>query len=134
MRTLYPAGAWSAAFLLSLMAWSHAPVAAVAQAAYDPMRPPHNETVDPPLEGAEDGTPALNPDFDNLPDTDGVEETYYTCSVCHSLAIIKQQRITDARWHHLWDWMIAEQGMPEPDSETKEIVLNYLTTHFSSER
>jgi len=133
MRTLYPARACSAAFLLSLMAWSHAPVAAVAQAVYDPMRPPGNETVDPLLEG-EDGTPDLNADFDDLPDTAGAEETYYTCSACHSLAIVKQQRTTDARWNYLWDWMIAEQGMPEPDSETKEIVLNYLTTHFSSER
>lgn len=79
-------------------------------------------------------TPSLNPDFDNLPDTPGVEETYYSCSACHSMAIIKQQRLSDARWEYLWNWMVEEQGMFEPDAETKEIILDYLTTHFSSER
>lgn len=131
MRNRYAAGAVPATILLSVMAWTHGPGAAAAQEVYDPMRPPGAVATDP---DAEEGTPALNPDFDDLPDTAGVEETFYTCSGCHSLAIVKQQRLTDARWHYLWDWMVAEQGMPEPDAETKEMILNYLTTHFSSER
>lgn len=56
------------------------------------------------------------------------------CIACHSTAIIKQQRISDARWEYLWDWMVDDQGMPETDAETKETILTYLKTHFSSER
>ena len=134
MRTLYPPGSASTTILLSLMAWIYGPAAAVAQEVYDPMRPPSTETANPAPEGTGEVTPDLNSDFDNLPDTVGVEETYYTCSACHSMAIVKQQRVTDARWNYLWGWMVAEQGMPEPDAETKELILNYLTTHFSSER
>lgn len=109
---------------------------AVAQQAYDPMRAAR-EAPAPALES--DAAPgdtavALNPEFDDLPDTAGVEETYYQCVACHSTAIIKQQKISDARWDYLWDWMVKDQGMVEPDEETKEIVLDYLKEHFSSER
>lgn len=128
-----------AAILLSLVAWTHGSTEAGAQAGYDPMQPqqaaplPGGTTGSGP--GQEEGTTAsLNPDFGNMPDTAGVEETYYTCSACHSMAIIKQQRLSDARWDYLWDWMVEEQGMFEPDMETKEVILSYLTTHFSSER
>ncbi len=42
--------------------------------------------------------------------------------------------ITDARWDDLWQWMVDEQGMFEPEPETKTVILDYLKTHFSSER
>ena len=77
---------------------------------------------------------AGNADFDGLPDGPGAEETYYQCVACHSTEIIKQQRVTDLRWDELWTWMAQSQGMVEPDPETKEIILTYLKTHFSSER
>ena len=108
--------------------------AAAAQQAYDPMRPPQAAPApDASLPDGE-GMPALNPEFEDLPDTAGVEETYYQCVACHSTAIIKQQRISDARWEYLWDWMVDDQGMPETDAATKETILTYLKTHFSSER
>ncbi|MDO5704893.1 MAG: cytochrome C-552 [Paracoccus sp. (in: a-proteobacteria)] len=78
--------------------------------------------------------PALSAEFGGLPDAPGAEETYYTCVACHSTEIIKQQRITDARWDDLWTWMIEAQGMIEPETETRDIILAYLKTHFSSER
>lgn len=96
---------------------------------YDPMRP--GAAVATPQSGT---VAAPNPEFDNLPDTPGVEETYYMCSACHSTAIIKQQKISDARWDYLWNWMIEDQGMADPGEETKEIILGYLKQHFSSER
>ena len=89
-----------------------------------PPAPPAGETSDVPL----------NPDYEDLPDTPGVEEVYYLCTGCHSTAIIKQQRIPDAQWDYLWTWMIETQGMAEPDPETKELMLDYLKLHFSSER
>lgn len=75
-----------------------------------------------------------NPEFENLPDAPGMEETYFQCVGCHSMAIIKQQHLSDARWDYLWHWMVDEQGMPEADPETKEVILDYLKQHFSSER
>lgn len=99
----------------------------LAGAGYDPLKPrgtPEPEAAEVPL----------NPDYENLPDTPGVEETFYLCTACHSAAIIKQQSISDARWDYLWGWMIEKQGMPEVDEETRGIILDYLKTHFSSER
>jgi hypothetical protein len=100
--------------------------AALAQG-YDPLKPKAKQPDDGP-------TVPLNADFEDLPDTAGVEETYYLCTGCHSTAIIKQQHIPDAQWDYLWTWMIEKQGMPETDEETKALVLGYLKQHFSSER
>ncbi|QYX57156.1 cytochrome C-552 [Roseovarius sp. SCSIO 43702] len=107
-----------------------------AQDAYDPMRPAANPLA--PAAGAtpEPETPEAEPDpeLGNLPAGPGAEETYYQCVACHSTAIIRQQRLSDERWDYLWTWMIEDQGMVEPDEETKELILTYLKTHFSSER
>jgi hypothetical protein len=103
---------------------------------YDPLARPVNPMI-PGQQGApQAGQPEveLNPELGNLPDTPGAEETFYLCSACHSVAIIKQQRISDARWDYLWNWMIETQGMPEQDAETKATILSYLKRHFSSER
>lgn len=108
----------------------------MASGGYDPLARPVN-----PMMPGQQGAPRsgesdvdLNPELGNLPDTPGVEETFYLCSACHSVAIIKQQHISDARWNYLWNWMIEEQGMPEQDAETKATILSYLKRHFSSER
>lgn len=93
---------------------------------FDPMRP--NRPKVPTHEGSD---VALNPEYGNLPDTPGVEDTFYLCSACHSLAIIKQQRVPPSRWDYLWNWMIEKQGMPEQDPGTKELILSYLKRHFS---
>lgn len=79
-------------------------------------------------------SPTGNPELGGLPDGQGAEETYYLCSACHSIAMVTQQRLTDERWSYLWDWMIREQSMPEQDDETRDTILDYLQTHFSSER
>ncbi len=77
---------------------------------------------------------ALRPDLGNLPDTAGVEDTYFMCTACHSAATFAQQRLTDARWEYLWDWMISDQNMPDYGPEARETILAYLQTHFSSQR
>lgn len=106
-----------------------------AQQAFDPMRPTVNPlapVVPAPLSSAPDAL--LDPDLGNLPIGVGAEDTYYQCIACHSTAIIRQQNLTDARWDYLWGWMIKEQGMYEPDDEVRDMILEYLKTHFSSER
>ncbi|MCZ7676503.1 MAG: cytochrome C-552 [Roseovarius sp.] len=107
----------------------------VSQEAYDPMRPAGN----PLVPGASTQTPAApaaepDPELGNLPAGPGAEDTYYQCVACHSTAIIRQQRLSDERWDYLWKWMVEEQGMFEPDEETRDSILTYLKTHFSSER
>jgi len=77
--------------------------------------------------------PPGNPDLGGLPDAPGAEETYYLCSACHSIRLVTQQRLTDARWDYLWDWMIRVHGMPEMDDETRSAILDYLKRHYSSE-
>lgn len=127
--------------LIAAVALGAAPAIAVGALAqgYDPMArrgapgtPLFPETGQKGTTGR--GGVALNPELGNLPDTPGAEETYYLCSACHSLAIVKQQHIADARWDYLWDWMVEEQGMPEQEPETKALILSYLKRHFSSER
>lgn len=109
----------------------------------DPMRvlagrPAGSDPLDPmtALRARDDtaGAQAGNAELGGLPDGEGAEETYYQCIACHSTEIVKQQRITDHRWDELWSWMVADQGMVEPEPETKALILTYLKTHFSSER
>ncbi|RDW11876.1 cytochrome C-552 [Paracoccus thiocyanatus] len=116
---------------------------AVAETRLDPMaglagRPAGSDPLDPTTAlRARAGTAEAaegNEELGGLPDGAGAEETYYQCVACHSTEIIKQQRVTDHRWDELWTWMVEEQGMVEPDEETKEIILAYLKTNFSSER
>lgn len=83
-------------------------------------------------EGPEAGE--ANAELGGLPDGPGAEDTYYQCVACHSVEIIKQQRVTDHRWDELWKWMVEKQGMVEPDEETKKVILSYLKKNFSSEK
>ncbi|WP_254368176.1 hypothetical protein [Paracoccus sp. Z118] len=99
---------------------------------YDPMRAVTQPQVAAAGTDVAEGSP--NPELGGLPDGPGAEETYYQCVACHSTAIIRQQRVTDARWDYLWRWMIEDQGMIPPDEETAEIIMSYLKQHFSSER
>jgi cytochrome c len=64
----------------------------------------------------------------------GVEETFYTCSACHSEKLVAQQGMTRDRWDHLLDWMIEEQGMAELEPEDRAIILDYLSTHYGPDR
>jgi len=77
---------------------------------------------------------ARDPDLGNLPIGPGLEDTFYTCTACHSAQTFAQQRLTDERWDYLWGWMIREQGMPDYEDELRASILGYLKTHFSAER
>jgi len=72
-------------------------------------------------------------DYWGLPRTIGYEEVATSCASCHSLAIVMQQHVTAERWQYLLTWMVEKQNMPPLDPEERALVLNYLTTHFSSD-
>jgi cytochrome c len=84
-------------------------------------------------------SPAVAPaaedsEFGVLVDEPGVEETYYTCTACHSEMIIAQQGLTRERWDELLDWMVEDQGMPELDPGQRETILDYLAEHYNTGR
>ncbi len=65
---------------------------------------------------------------------DGVETTFYACTACHSEMIVVQQGLTRDGWDELIDWMIEDQGMDEPDTADRDIMLNYLAAHYNEDR
>ena len=65
---------------------------------------------------------------------DGVDDTYYTCIGCHSERIIAQQGLSRENWDEMLVWMVEEQGMPELDEETRDVILDYLAQHYNVDR
>jgi hypothetical protein len=75
-----------------------------------------------------------DPFGNDWPTGPGRELTGYICDTCHSLAIVKQQGLSQADWDDLLDWMTEEQGMAQLRTADRAIVLNYLSTHFGITR
>ncbi len=67
-----------------------------------------------------------------LPPGPNLEITVAICSRCHSTQLIAQQRLSPQRWEELWDWMIAEQRMPDFGPVVREQILTYLRTSLST--
>ncbi len=72
--------------------------------------------------------------WDDLPPGEGRELTYASCSGCHSMMLVQQQGLSREAWEDTLDWMVAEQGMPEPPPVLREQILNYLAQVFTPER
>ena len=64
----------------------------------------------------------------------GVEETFYACTACHSEMLIVQQGNTRDRWDKLLYWMVDEQGMAPLDESERDVILDYLATHYNTDR
>lgn len=77
---------------------------------------------------------ASEEDFGQLFVADGVEETYYTCTACHSEMIVAQQGKTRDGWKKLLVWMVEEQGMSELPEDELNVVLDYLAEHYGTDR
>ena len=95
---------------------------------YNPLAPGAAPVAAPAPEAAASGL------YEGLPETDGVELVHALCSACHSIRLVTQQRVTEARWHYLLDWMVTEHSMPELPPEDRALVLAYLTRHYSAGR
>lgn len=77
------------------------------------------------------GAAANRPDFGpDWPAGPGQAEAGQLCNSCHSLAIVKQQGLSRDSWDELLDWMVEEQGMAEQSAERRDLILEYLATHF----
>jgi len=73
-------------------------------------------------------------EWDGLPGGPGREEVYGICGACHSLMIVKQQGLSRDAWEETMEWMVEEQGMPELDRDTLDLVIDYLAEHYGIDR
>lgn len=73
---------------------------------------------------------ALDPFGTDWPQGPGREVAGHVCIVCHSLAMVTQQRLARWRWDELLDWMVDDQGMAPLSPENRALVLDYLVQHF----
>ena len=73
-------------------------------------------------------------EWDGLPEGAGREEVYGICGACHSLMIVKQQGLSRDAWAETMEWMVEEQGMPELDRDTLDLVIDYLVEYYGVDR
>ena len=93
--------------------------AAPAVAQPDPDRgkpPPHNDKVE------------------DLPDGKNRELTFYTCTACHGVALIKAQGLTRELWDSTIDLMLEKHRMPPIKADDRTLILDYLAEQFPPRR
>lgn len=78
--------------------------------------PPHNDTVE------------------DLPEGKGREITFYTCTACHGVALIKAQGLTRDLWDSTFDLMLEKHRMPPVKAAERAEILDYLTEQFPPRR
>jgi len=85
------------------------------------------------IAGTQEPPPAFEPtldEIDDLPTGPGQEETFYTCTACHGLALIESQGMTSDRWDNTIGLMVRTHKMPEPTEEERNLIVSYLAEHF----
>ena len=88
-------------------------------AAVDPDKgkpPPHNDTIE------------------DLPDGKGREVTFYACTACHGVALIKAQGLTRDLWDGTFDLMLEKHRMPPVKDAERAEILDYLAEQFPPRR
>ncbi|MDP1841328.1 MAG: hypothetical protein Q8N31_00460 [Reyranella sp.] len=101
------------------------------QAAYvPPAKPAPAADIDP-----DKGKPPLHNDtVEDLPDGKGREITFYTCTACHGVALIKAQGLTRDLWDSSIDLMIEKHRMPPAKPADRAEILDYLAEQFPPRR
>jgi len=93
--------------------------AAVAAPEHDPDKgkpPPHNDKPE------------------DLPDGKGRDLTFYTCTACHGVALIKAQGLTRDLWDSTFDLMLEKHRMPPVKAAERAEILDYLAEQFPPRR
>ncbi|MDA0340058.1 MAG: aldehyde dehydrogenase [Proteobacteria bacterium] len=73
-------------------------------------------------------------EFGGMPAAPGVEETFYTCSTCHSIRLVTQQGLSRESWEETLEWMVAEQEMEPLEPADHNSVIGYLSTYYGIDR
>ena len=98
---------------------TYAPPQPVPAAVVDPEKgkpPPHNDTVE------------------DMPDGKGRDTTFYSCTACHGVALIKAQGLTRDLWDSSIDLMIEKHRMPPVKPAERAEILDYLVEQFPPRR
>ena len=74
--------------------------------------------------------PPASPTYGGLPDGEGREAVYFTCRACHALSQVTSQRLSREQWGRLLFTMVQNNGMEPPESWARQLILDYLATHF----
>ena len=69
---------------------------------------------------------------EGLPPGVGRDLVLSTCSACHSIRLVAQQRLSREAWDETLDWMVSEQGMPRLGTRDRQLILRYLSTHLNA--
>lgn len=94
-----------------------APAAVAAAPSPDSSKPPpHNDKVD------------------DMPDGKGRDVTFYTCTACHGVALIKAQGLTRDLWDNTFDTMLEKHRMPPVKADERAEILDYLAEQFPPRR
>ena len=77
------------------------------------------------------GGPAFGyDDQEDLPEGPGPEEALYSCVACHSFQVVVRQGMSRPMWDDTLTLMVERHGMWELEEEERELILDYLSTHF----
>jgi hypothetical protein len=91
-------------------------------------------TATPAFDSDKGKPPPHNDKPEDLPDGKGRDVTFYTCTACHGVALIKAQGLTRELWDSTFDLMLQRHRMPPvPPAERAEI-LDYLAATFPPRR
>jgi mono/diheme cytochrome c family protein len=77
--------------------------------------------------------PAFTPrdeQVEDLPAGRGREETFGLCAACHNFRLVSAQGMSRARWDETMTWMTVRHGMPDVQGEDRDVILDYLATHY----
>jgi cytochrome c5 len=81
--------------------------------------------------------PQANPEHEDpsaLPAGAAQEVTFYTCTACHSTALITRSGLARPAWDELMDWMVARHGMTPLEPDRRVEIVDYLAEHFPPRR
>ena len=78
--------------------------------------------------------PPHNDKVDDMPDGKGRDVTFYTCTACHGVALIKAQGLTRDLWDSTFDLMLEKHRMPPVKAAERAEILDYLAEQFPPRR
>jgi len=78
--------------------------------------------------------PPHNDKVEDLPEGKGRETTFYTCTACHGVALIKAQGLTRDLWDSTFDLMLEKHRMPPVKAAERAEILDYLSEQFPPRR
>ena len=96
-----------------------------------PAKPAPVATAPDPEKGK---PPPHNDKVEDLPESKGREITFYTCTACHGVALIKAQGLTRELWEHSFDMMLEKHRMPPVKPAERAEILDYLVEQFPPRR